>query len=165
MHSAEIGGVWTTASKIAGTSEHVLYAIALQESKRTVNDFVMPWPWTVVANGISQKFQKRFFETKEDAYVALRSWIDQGVENIDVGIMQVNYRYHGSRFESLIDMLDPAKNIIVASKIFAENKVGVSEEQAIGRYHTWRKNGRQEKYKQGVLLLSNYLAQMEVVDR
>ena len=37
-------------------------------------------------------------------------------QNIDIGCMQLNYRYHGRMFKNLNDMTDPEENIYYAGK-------------------------------------------------
>lgn len=38
-----------------------------------------------------------------------------GVKNIDVGVMQLNYRWHGEYFANIQEMLEPQKNIEYAA--------------------------------------------------
>ena len=42
--------------------------------------------------------------------------IDSGDRNIDVGCMQINYRWHGKAFESIEQMIDPAYNVPYAAR-------------------------------------------------
>lgn len=46
-----------------------------------------------------------------------KSQIDSGVTNIDLGVMQLNYRWHGDKFASLEEMLTPEKNINYAASL------------------------------------------------
>jgi Transglycosylase SLT domain len=41
----------------------------------------------------------------------------QGKKLIDLGCMQVNHYYHGKRFASVEDMLEPQKNIVYAARL------------------------------------------------
>lgn len=43
--------------------------------------------------------------------------INSGVTNIDLGMMQLNYRWHGNQFASLEEMFTPEKNINYAAKL------------------------------------------------
>ena len=46
-----------------------------------------------------------------------KSKINSGVTNIDLGVMQLNYRWHGNQFASLEEMLTPEKNINYAARL------------------------------------------------
>lgn len=46
-----------------------------------------------------------------------QSKINSGVTNIDLGMMQLNYRWHGNQFASLEEMLNPEKNINYAARL------------------------------------------------
>lgn len=63
------------------------------------------WPWTLNEGG-----QSRYFKTQEEALAYLKDAVSRGVTNIDVGCMQINYRWHGDKFRTLADMLDPEQN-------------------------------------------------------
>ncbi|MEE3317500.1 MAG: transglycosylase SLT domain-containing protein, partial [Pseudomonadota bacterium] len=63
------------------------------------------WPWTLNEGG-----QSRYFKTREEALAYLKDAVARGVTNIDVGCMQINYRWHGDKFRTLADMLDPEQN-------------------------------------------------------
>ncbi|MEY8882549.1 hypothetical protein [Donghicola sp. XS_ASV15] len=45
-----------------------------------------------------------------------------GTTSIDVGCMQVNYRWHGEGFSSLEDMFDPAANTAYAAEFLTRLK-------------------------------------------
>lgn len=46
-----------------------------------------------------------------------KSKINAGITNIDLGVMQLNYRWHGDQFASLEEMLTPEKNINYAASL------------------------------------------------
>lgn len=66
-----------------------------------------------------------------------KSKINSGVTNIDLGVMQLNYRWHGNQFASLEEMLTPEKNINYAAKLL---KVLYDQhgdwQKAIRHYHS-----------------------------
>ena len=43
--------------------------------------------------------------------------IAQGIRNIDIGLAQLNYHWHGSKFSTASEMLNPQKNIDYAAKL------------------------------------------------
>lgn len=106
----------------------ILAGIALNES--AYNGRAWPWTLNVAGRGF-------FFRTREDAYRAVRYLISNGRSNFDVGIMQVNWGYHGKRFASAWDALAPATNIRIAEDILNENyRLTHSAVKAVAYYHS-----------------------------
>ena len=66
--------------------------------------------------------------------------VSNGSKNIDVGCMQLNYRWHKGAFNSLDDMFDPEKNIQYAAK-FVKELYGRHQnwEDVIKHYHSNKK--------------------------
>lgn len=115
----------------AGINPVVLWGIAMQESTRPGHG---PWPWTANINGKSM-----YYNTKQDAMAGISAAIKRG-DQVDVGLMQVNWNWHSHEFPSLEYALDPKMNLIVATKIlarYAHHPTAV----AIGKYHcpNWSK--------------------------
>lgn len=106
----------------------ILAGIALNES--AYNGRAWPWTLNVAGRGF-------FFRTREDAYRAVRYLISNGRSNFDIGLMQVNWGYHGKRFASAWDALAPATNIRVAEDILNENyRLTHSAVKAVAYYHS-----------------------------
>ncbi|MBN3785710.1 transglycosylase SLT domain-containing protein [Burkholderia sp. Ac-20353] len=106
----------------------VLAGIALNESAYGAR----AWPWTLNVAG-----QGYFFKTRTEAYKAIEMLLAHGRCDFDVGLMQVNWCYHGKRFASAWDALAPATNIRVAEAILNENYARTgSVEKAIAYYHS-----------------------------
>ncbi|QTD95396.1 transglycosylase SLT domain-containing protein [Burkholderia anthina] len=110
----------------------ILAGIALNES----NYRGRAWPWTLNVAG-----QGFFFESREEAYKAVEALLARGRTDFDVGLMQVNWRYHGKRFASAWDALAPASNVAVAEAILTENFARTdSVAKAIAYYHSANPN-------------------------
>lgn len=114
-------GVWWCADPLnlfrsiaqqTGVHETVLFAIAMNESRR--GD--APWPWTLNVAG-----RGYYFKTREEAWRAANWLLERGRNNFDIGVMQVNWKYNGSRFRSTWEALQPSMNIRVAADIVQEN--------------------------------------------
>ncbi|MBN9543505.1 MAG: transglycosylase SLT domain-containing protein [Alphaproteobacteria bacterium] len=82
-------------------------------------------PWTVNVKG-----KGYYFRTKEHAIEYVKNLIEKGVTNIDIGCMQINYKYHKSAFKDVNDMFNPQNNIEYAAKFIRTN---------YGVYQNWRK--------------------------
>lgn len=93
----------------AELSHHIpdafLSAIAKVESGRPIDGMVVPWPWTINAEG-----RGSYFATKEDAIAAVRALQARGVRSIDVGCLQVNLLQHPDAFRALDQAFDPTAN-------------------------------------------------------
>jgi soluble lytic murein transglycosylase-like protein len=135
----------------------LLYAIALQESQRLGGDgLVRPWPWTLN----TREHGALRFESFEAARARLEALLAEGIESVDVGLMQVNYRYHGHRFAAPAHMLDPRHNIRAAVAILEEHLAADADlTRAVARYHSARK-GRGTRYAAAVLALQRALARV-----
>ncbi|MGG2041510.1 transglycosylase SLT domain-containing protein [Burkholderia gladioli] len=106
----------------------ILAGIALNESNYRGH----AWPWTLNVAG-----QGYFFRSREEAYKAIQSLLARGRCDFDVGLMQVNWCYHGKRFASAWDALAPAANVAVAEAILTENFARTdSVAKAIAFYHS-----------------------------
>lgn len=90
-----------------------------------------PWPWTLNVAG-----RGMYFASRQEAHAAINRLLAEGRSDFDVGLMQVNWRYHGQRFNSPWEALSPAVNIRVAEDILAENlRRSGSAAKAIAWYH------------------------------
>ena len=92
---------------------------------------------------------RSFFPTSIYEAVGL---LKQSGDNVDIGLMQVNWRYWGNRFGlSKSELLDPQLNVLVGAKIL-EHCIRVSGSwwHGVGLYHS-PENYRQRAYIEKVL--------------
>ena len=73
---------------------------------------------------------------------------EHGAKLIDVGCMQINYRWHGAHFTSVAEMFDPARNVDYAARFLQELKTREgSWTLAVARYNAGPDNNpAQKKY-------------------
>jgi hypothetical protein len=131
----------------AGLPDGLLPAIALVESGRgTGRGGIAPWPWTLNQGG-----KGMYFDTREEALAYLKQAVAEGVTNIDVGCMQLNWKWHSAGFASPEDMIDPARNTRYAARFMVElyNRLG-SWDVAAAAYHSTTPE-RGQRYLQKVL--------------
>ena len=115
---------------------HLLSSISRVEAGRKLSSGeVKGWPWSINHAG-----KGLYFETKKGALKYLKNAVSNGSKNIDVGCMQLNYRWHKGAFSSLDDMFDPKKNIQYAAK-FVKELYGRHQnwEDVIKHYHSNKK--------------------------
>ncbi|MBO7777006.1 transglycosylase SLT domain-containing protein [Burkholderia pseudomallei] len=136
---AERRGGWACARAVVpfellhtNVDPKILAGIALNES----NYRGRAWPWTLNVDG-----QGYFFKSREEAYKAIESLLARDRCDFDVGLMQVNWCYHGKRFASAWDALAPATNVAVAEAILTENFARTdSVAKAVAYYHSANPN-------------------------
>ena len=121
------------AERKYGLPENILLSISRVESGyQKVGGITRAWPWTLNAGGDSA-----YFQTKEAALGSLKDRVKKGVTNIDVGCMQLNYRWHKKFFKSLNDMISPTKNVDYGARFLKklQQRHG-SWEKAVKYYHS-----------------------------
>lgn len=93
------------------------------------------------------------FKTKSKAHEALQFLLDSGYKSIDVGLAQVNIKYHPDLFESPHDLLDPTKNIIAAGGVIKKIKLSGQTDihKIVGHYHSPGNKVRAQRYADSVL--------------
>lgn len=93
---------------------------------------VKAWPWTVNRSGKSD-----YFQSKVEMTEVVEAAILSGEDNIDLGCMQINLRWHGDHFSTLDDMIDPERNIQYAAGFLLELRdTHGSWQKAISHYHS-----------------------------
>ncbi len=121
------------AEKKYGLPENILLSISRVESGyQKVDGITRAWPWTLNAGGDSA-----YFQTKKAALGSLKDRIKIGVTNIDIGCMQLNYRWHKKFFKSLSDMINPMQNVDYAARFLKKlHQRHGSWEKAVKYYHS-----------------------------
>ncbi len=107
-----------------GIPQGLLKAIATVESGIS--------PWSVNARGRAYNFG-----SKEAAANYVRELLEDGVQNISVGCMQLHYPSHRRHFKSVEAMFEPENNIAHAAKLIKslERRHG-SMDRAVKMYHS-----------------------------
>lgn len=127
-----------------------------KEEALTFAEMAQIRPWLVVVSykSSSKQEERYLFPTKDDAE-ALRAKLD-GVSsfnvkcvdstNIDLGLMQVNWRYHGTAVPSMSRLLDPDYNVAYGAYLLSQliHKYG-NVWTAVGYYHSSDKH-EQRRY-------------------
>jgi soluble lytic murein transglycosylase-like protein len=118
-----------------GVPPAVVFGVALQESRRLFGTpfgkRALPWPWTLNVAGTPYRFA-----TRAEAEVALRRFLGQGISTIDIGPMQVNWRYNKKRLLTEQAALDPYWNLRVGAAILRDHFQSTNNWfAAVGRYH------------------------------
>ncbi len=110
VSTAVAGGVCEDQMAIAAARNGVplgfLYAIGMTETG--LKKKLHPWALNIQGNGF-------YPESREESYRIILESIKNS-KIIDIGCMQINYKYHHMHFKSLYDMLDPSLNVDYAAR-------------------------------------------------
>ncbi len=133
--SAQCNAALGVAEARHGTAPGLLSAIAKAESGRPVPPLpgIQPWPWAVNADGAAM-----YFDSKPAAVTWTRLALERGVQQVDVGCMQVNLQSHPAAFRDLDDAFDPAANADYAARFLYRLRADAGGDwpTAVGYYHS-----------------------------
>lgn len=95
-----------------------------------------------------ERFSKRF-SNKWQAVFFVNRLLVAGHDNVDVGLMQVNWMYHGQNFTDLAEAFDPYHNVKYAVSYLLRHREKHDWWGSVGRYHSGTKH-HAERYIKGV---------------
>ena len=127
----------------------VLYGVALQESRAALGKHVArPWPWTLNVRGTGYRYGSR-----AAVFAALNTWLKSGETRIDVGLMQIHWRYHAPKLGNSWRALSPEHNLRVGAAVLRAcfRQLG-NWTDATGCYHS-QTPWRADAYKASVAAL------------
>jgi Transglycosylase SLT domain len=120
----------------------VLYGVAIQESQKQFGHLALPYPWTLNIEGMGMRYP-----SYEAAVIALRDNVKRGINSVDCGLMQVNWRYHSAKLRNYYTALDPFPNMQAGAQLLREQYTQCGNWfVAIGRYHNQRDRVRANNY-------------------
>ena len=130
------------ATERHGLPKGLLTAIAQTESGRAKGGTgPRAWPWTSNIRG-----RGHYYDSKADALTHLRTVVAAGERSFDVGCMQLNYHWHGARFDTLAQMIDPARNVDYAARYLRDLRDETGDWETATRYYHSRDPERGRAY-------------------
>lgn len=115
-----------------GIPPGLMTAIARVESGRTVQGRFRAWPWTLNNAGNGS-----YHPDKDTALAALDQMLASGIRNVDIGCMQINWRWHSGAFGDAASMMDPVENTRYAARFLrALHDRHGDWTQAVEHYHS-----------------------------
>lgn len=143
-----------------GVPPMILYAMALAESGKSIaTGSFRPYPWTLVTRGDAKRYSSH-----KEAAIELRELLRQRITNVDVGVMQTNMYWHGYRYSSPEQALEPWTNLKTGAQILLEQYKDKACKKdwwcAVGRYHSFRK-GDGERYAERVRVYHDALGSVQ----
>jgi soluble lytic murein transglycosylase-like protein len=132
--SAQCADAIRRAARASGVPAPLLLALAPAESGLPrARGPSYPWPWTLNVNGRGSFH----FRTRTVAERHLNALVAAGIDNIDIGCMQVNWHWHGAAFASPAAALDPTLNVGYAAALLRDYRRQTgSWAGAVGLYHS-----------------------------
>lgn len=130
------------AAAAEGIPVGLMAAVARVESGRgDGNGGRRAWPWTLNAGG-----EGSFHATEKAALQRLQALLATGTTNVDLGCMQLNWRWHGGAFPDAATMMDPVANTRYAARFLRRLRdESGSWAAAVALYHS-RDPGRGTAY-------------------
>lgn len=130
------GTVFDQVGQEANIDPVLLYSIALCESgfNPSSTKMVAPYPWVLRTPN-----KPIYAQTEKEARARLSTILKKS-NAVDVGLMQINVRWHGHRIKNAEDLLDPLTNVRIGADILNENFARHPHDaiQAIGNYHSFQ---------------------------
>lgn len=148
--------LYVTVAKQEGVPAHLLYAISRTESTNPKNSKV--WPWTINVRG-----KGYYFPTRKKAYAAIMMLLENGIDLVDIGLMQTNWYWHNDKLKHPWKALDPEFNIRIGARILRACYDRKNDWwDCAGEYHTKsntpERTARAKRYRKHVL---SYLKDMQ----
>ena len=105
-------------------------------------------PFALNING-----KPHYCNTQAEAVALANQAINSGITNIDIGLSQVNYRWHGSEFDSVESMLCASKNVFYAADLLRSLKLQHGDwHKALRHYHSAKPTHHNEYSRKVVML-------------
>ncbi len=148
IRADEVPPAYQMIARENGLPAPLFYAVALTESgQRSLSQHrLRPWPWTLNVNGRGQ-----FFASRKAAWRALQRALASDERSVDIGLMQINWRYHHQALGSAWQALDPYHNLRVGAAILRRCYAAEPDWwESLGCYHAPNDPVRAKKYRERV---------------
>jgi hypothetical protein len=147
--------LWGQVARRHRIDPYILYAVALTESRKNDDqNKVIPSPWAI--NNAGNAYIPG---SQQEAKALLNQMLEQGKRNIDIGMMQVNLRWHGHRVAKPEQLLIPSTNLEIGASVLSDaiQSVPGNLARGIGRYYSWKNESAAIQYGQKVIALANQI--------
>lgn len=131
-----------------GLPATLLYAVAMTESGQShlSRSHWRPWPWTLNIKG-----RGHYFVSRQAAWRALLDALAEEDPSVDIGLMQVNWRYHRRDLGSPWQALEPYHNLRVGAAILKRcHTPNIDWWDSVGCYHAPNDPARAQRYRERV---------------
>lgn len=132
------GSVFMTVGKAKGIDPLLLYSVALAESAFHKKGIKTVKPWQFALRTSSRAYYgKNYEDTVRELHRILKT-----TDSVDIGLMQINFRWHSYRVNKPEDLLDIKTNVTVAADILKERLIANHDNwsEALAQYHSFDDN-------------------------
>ena len=148
--------VYATDIETTDSKDYILNIIKLEEAKHSIPSGLLLALVKTESNlnplALNINGKSLFFNDKEKAIKAINKSIASGVVSIDIGLAQINYKWHGRNFASLESMLSPELNIAYAARLLSKLKITHGDwHKAVRHYHS-ANSTHNHKYSRKVVM-------------
>lgn len=149
FYQSAIPRVYKTVAERHAIPTSILYAVALTESGKQYDSTLLPWPWTLNIDG-----QGNYYESYHTAKIALSEALEKS-QSVDIGLMQINWRWHQDKLQNIATALNPLQNLNHGARMLHECYEQSGDWwEAVGHYHspanTTKAKRNAERYRQRV---------------
>ena len=127
--------VFDIVGKEKNIDPHLLYAVALAESaySRTNDGTVAPYAFTLRTKN------RPYYTNSRSEAEKLLSDLTKTNRSVDVGLMQINVKWHGHRVKEITDLLDTKTNLRIGADILNERLKANRNDwfKSISQYHSF----------------------------
>ncbi len=125
------------AARQYGIPTGILYSVGLTETGRKGS--LHPYALNIEGRTV-------FAASRDEALDVFARAQAEGRTLVDLGCMQINFRYHGAEFQSVEEMLEPRANVVYAAKFLAQlHARHETWTMAVARYHAGPDNNPAQK--------------------
>jgi soluble lytic murein transglycosylase-like protein len=133
--------VYATDIETTDSRDYILNIIKLEEAKYSIPSGLLLALVKTESNlkplALNMNGKSLFFNDKEKAIKAINKAIASGIFSIDIGIAQINYKWHGKNFTSVESMLSPELNIAYSALLLSKLKMTHGDwHKALRHYHS-----------------------------
>lgn len=148
-HQSAIPRVYKIVAERHSIPTSIFYAVALTESGKQYDSTLLPWPWTLNIDG-----DGNYYESYHAAKIALSKALEKS-QSVDIGLMQINWRWHQDKLQNIATALNPLQNLNYGARILHECYQQSGDWwEAVGHYHspanTTKARRNAERYRQRV---------------
>ncbi len=153
---------WSEVGEIKNVSPYLLYAIAIKETMMQKKDsekgLITPHLWAMNSPTLPGKY----YDNQLELIHNIKKLTAKNIKNIDIGVMQINVKWHAYRVNSIYELTDPRTNIKVGADILNDALRSTNDViKGVGRYHN-PKNKIALKY--GSHVLNIYINLVKLAD-
>ena len=127
--------IFSTVGNTKGIDPFLLYSVALAESAFQEKDHktVKPYPFAL------RTHSRAFYGDNYESTVKELDRILKSTKSVDIGLMQINFRWHSHRVSKPEDLLNLYTNISIGADILKERLIANHGNwtQALAQYHSF----------------------------